>query len=119
MPQAVGKINRINKMKHDKQLMRKLLRILLVWGKNFKSKGVKYQFSYPSGFLHVVHRFINLMPLEDAFWILIGFIKEYPRLWCLQESSMIGDAKSNFRFELTVFKSIIEVYFPQIAQKLY
>jgi len=99
--------------------MRKLLRVLLVWGKNFKSKGVNYQLCYPTGFLKVVHRFINLMSMEDAFWILIGFIRQYPRLWCLQESAMLDDAKSNFRFELTAFKAILEVNFPKISQKLY
>ena len=99
--------------------MRKLLRILLVWGKTFKNKGVNYQLCYPTGFLKVVHRFVNLMSMEDAFWILIGFIRQYPRLWCLQESSMLDDAKSNFRFELTAFKAILEVNFPKITEKLY
>jgi hypothetical protein len=99
--------------------MRKLLRVLLVWGKNFKSKRINYQLSYPSGFLKVVHRFVNLMSNEDAFWILVGFIKQYPRLWCLQESSMLDDAKSNFRFELTAVKAIMEVNFPKVVQKLY
>lgn len=99
--------------------MRKLLRILLVWGKTFEKSKVKYQLCYPTGFLKVVHRFVNLMPIEDAFWILVGFIREFPRLWCLQESSMLDDAKSNFRFELTIFKAILKVNFPQVTQKLY
>lgn len=99
--------------------MRKLLRVLLVWGKNFKDKGVQYQLSYPTGFLKVVHRFINLMSMEDAFWILIGFIRQFPRLWCLQESSMLDDAKSNYRFELTAIKAIVEVACPNVTQKLY
>jgi hypothetical protein len=55
--------------------MRKLLRVLLVWGKNFQVKKENYQLCYPSGFLKVVHRFVNLMSLEDAFWILVGFIR--------------------------------------------
>ena len=95
--------------------MRKLLRILLVWGKNFKHKGIQYQLSYPSGFLKVAHRFINLMSMEDAFWVLIGFIRSYPRLWCLQESSMLDEGKSNIRFELTAIKAILEVNFPIIS----
>jgi hypothetical protein len=33
-----GKISRVNKLKRDKQQMRKLLRVLLVWGKNFKGE---------------------------------------------------------------------------------
>lgn len=32
---------------------------------------------------------------------------------------MVDDAKSNFRFELTAFKAILEVNFPKITQKLY
>jgi len=32
---------------------------------------------------------------------------------------MLDEAKSNFRFELTVIRSIIEVYLPSISQKLY
>lgn len=31
-------ISRVNKLKRDKQEMRKLLRVLLVWGKNFQAK---------------------------------------------------------------------------------
>lgn len=67
----------------------------------------------------MVHRFVNLMSMEDAFWVLIGFIRSYPRLWCLQESSMLDDGKSNIRFELTAIKAILEVNFPNVAQKLY
>ena len=33
-----GPISRVNKLKRDKQEMRKLLRVLLVWGKNFQKK---------------------------------------------------------------------------------
>jgi hypothetical protein len=99
--------------------MRKLLRILLVWGKTLIIKGVKYQLCYPTGFLKVVHRLINLMSIEDAFWILVGFIKEYPRLWCLRESSMLDDARSNYRYELTIVRAVLEVNFPQVSQRLY
>jgi len=67
----------------------------------------------------VVHRFVNLMKIDEAFWILVGFIREFPRLWCLQESTMLDDAKSNFRFEMTVFKAIMEVNFPKVVDKLY
>jgi hypothetical protein len=59
------------------------------------------------------------MSMEDAFWILTGFIRQYPRLWCLEESSMLDDAKSNYRFELTAIKATIEVVFPSLSQKLY
>jgi hypothetical protein len=55
--------------------MRKLLRILLVWGKNVRCKSVDYQLCYPSGFLKVILRFVNLMTIEDAFWIIVGLIK--------------------------------------------
>ena len=57
--------------------------------------------------------------MEDAFWTLVGLIKKYPRLWCLSESSMLDDGKSNFRYEFTVFKAIVEVKFPEVWQKLY
>jgi len=83
MPSTTSNINRMNKLKHDKQQMRKLLRVLLVWGKNFQREKINYQLCYPTGFLKVVHIFINLMSIEDAFWILVGFIRQYPRLWCL------------------------------------
>ena len=112
-------INRINKLKHDKQLMRKLLRMLLIWGKKLNINGTKYQFCYTTGFLKVAHRFINLMSIEDAFWTLVGFIKQNPRLWCLQESSLLDEAKSNFRFEFIILKSILEVDFPKVTAKLY
>lgn len=70
--------------------------------------------------MKVVHRFINLMPdIEDAFWVLIGIIKEYPRLWCLKESSMLDDARSNYRYEMTVMKAILKVNFPGVADRLY
>jgi len=42
MAQSSGVINRVNKMKHDKQQMRKLTRLLLVWGKTFEVKKTKY-----------------------------------------------------------------------------
>ena len=92
--------------------MRKLLRLLQVWGKNFKHHGINYQFCYPTGFLKVVHRLVNMMSLEDAFWILIGFIRELPRMWCLSNSSLLDDGKSLFRFELSAFKAIVQVHFP-------
>ena len=112
--------DRVNKLIYDKQQMRKLMRILLVWGKSFSIKGVKYQFTYSTGFLKVAHRFLNIMPsIEEAFWILVGIIKEYPRLWCLKESSLLDDARSNFRYEMTVMKAILNVNFPQVADKLY
>ena len=112
-------INRANKLKQDKQKMRKLLRILIVWGKNFKHKGVDYQFSYTSGFLKLAHRLINMMSLEKAFWIVVGMVRQYPRLWCLEESTLLDDAKSLFRFELTVIRSILEANFPSVSRKLY
>jgi len=59
------------------------------------------------------------MTLEDAFWILIGFIKQFPRMWCLYDSSLLDDGKTNFRFEFTALKAIISVHFPKITQKLY
>ena len=99
--------------------MRKLLRILVVWGKTFKYKGVNYQFCYPTGFLKFAHRLVNLMSIEEAFWIVIGMVRQYPRLWCLQESSLLDDAKSIFRFEHTVVRAILEADFPKVAQKLY
>ena len=55
------------------------------------------------------------MSIEDAFWIIVGIVKQFPRLWCLKESSMLDDSKSLFRFELTCFKAILEVNFPNIA----
>jgi len=59
------------------------------------------------------------MKIENAFWIIVGLIREFPRLWCLQESSMLDDAKSNFRFEMTCFKAILEVRYPLVVEKLY
>lgn len=32
---------------------------------------------------------------------------------------MLDDAKSNFRFEMTCFKAILETHFPEVSQKLY
>ena len=32
---------------------------------------------------------------------------------------MLDDGKSNFRYEFTVFKAIVEVKFPEVWQKLY
>mmetsp|Transcript_5079 Transcript_5079/g.7685 ORF Transcript_5079/g.7685 Transcript_5079/m.7685 type:complete len:214 (+) Transcript_5079:4140-4781(+) len=58
------------------------------------------------------------MTLEDAFWILIGFVKQFPRMWCLHESSLLDDAKTNMRFEFTALKAIVDVHFPKISNKL-
>lgn len=82
-------------------------------------KGIKYQFSYTTGFLKVAHRFLVLMSVEDAFWILVGLIRHYPRLWCNEKSSLVDEGKSNFRFELLCLKSIIHVNYPSVASKLH
>lgn len=59
------------------------------------------------------------MSIEEAFWIIIGIIRQYPRLWCLQESSLLDEGKSNFRFEHIVIRAILEANFPLVAKKLY
>ena len=94
-------------------------RPFVVWGKTYRVKGIPHLFSYPTGFLKVVHRFINLMTIEDAFWILVGLVKEYPRLWCLKKSSMVDEAKSHYRYEMTVMRAVLEINFPEVAHKLY
>ena len=69
--------------------------------------------------MYVALRLINLMRVEEAFWIVVGIVNQYPRLWCLAESSMLDDAKSLFRFELTSIRSILEANFPSVSRKLY
>lgn len=107
-------ILRLNKLREDRQKMRKLMKALLVWGKSFRVQGVDYQFCYTTGFLKIVHRLITMMTLEEAFWILVSLVRELPRMWCLKESSMLDDGKSLFRLEFSAFKAIIEVHFPRI-----
>lgn len=106
-------------MKQDKYRMRSLLRALLVWGKTFRYQGTSYQFCYPTGFLKFAHRMLNLMDIESAFWIVVGLVRHYPRLWCLEQSALVGDTKSVFRFEHTALKAAIEVNYPEVAKKLY
>lgn len=112
------KLSRQNKMKQDKQKMRKLMRILVVWGKTFQHQGKEYQFCYSTGFLKFVHRIINIMTLEDAFLIIISMMRQNPRLFCLHNSSMLGDGKSNFRFEMGAFRAILQANFPSVCKKL-
>jgi len=56
---------------------------------------------------------------KDAFWTLVGLIKQAPRLWGLSESSMLDEAKSNFRHEFTLFRAILAEKFPDVRDKLY
>lgn len=99
--------------------MRKLLRILVVWGKTFKDNDQEYQFCYSSGFIKFVHRLINIMPMEEAFMIIICMMRQYPRMWGLSDSSMLDDGKSNYRFEMVAFRAILQANFPSVAKKLY
>lgn len=107
-----------NKLKADKYKMRNLLRQLLVWGKTFRKEKKAYQFCYPTGFMKFAHRLVNLMSVEEAFWIVVGLVRHYPRLWCLEESSLLGNTKTNFRFEATVVKAAVDTFFPRVAKKL-
>jgi hypothetical protein len=62
------------RMKHYKYRMRKLLRALILWGKTFKvktgdknagtEKEIDYQFVYPTSFMKLVHRMIDIMTVE-------------------------------------------------------
>lgn len=76
------------------------------------------QFSYPTSFLRFAHRMINLMKLEDAFWIIVGLVRHYPRVWCVGQSSLLSDTKSNFRYECTVLKAAVEHQHPAVMNKL-
>lgn len=57
--------------------------------------------------------------MEGAFWTLAGLIKQQPRLWGLSESSMLDDAKSNFRHEFTLLRAILAEKFRDVQDKLY
>jgi hypothetical protein len=59
-----------------------------------------------------------MMSVEEAFWLIVGFVGRYPRLWCLDSSSLTGDTKRNFRFEFTVLKAAVELYYPEVDAKL-
>ena len=107
-----------NKLKQDKYRMRNLLRQLLVWGKTFKKEKKSYQFCYPTGFLKFAHRMLNLMGTEDAFWIVVGLVRHYPRLWCLEESSLLKNTKTCFRFEATVIRAAVDLNHPAVARRL-
>ena len=98
--------------------LRQLLRCLLVWGKTWEKDEKKYQFCYPSGFLKFAQRMLGIMDVEEALWIIVGIVTLYPRLWCLEQSSLIGDTKSNFKFELTIIKAAVELKNPELVQKL-
>jgi len=115
MPAAEGKYSRECKLLHDKKLMRTLLRAFLFWGKRFKFNKKDYQFCYPTGFLKVIHRFINLMSLEDTFWIIVGIVREYPRLFCLEASTLLGESKSLYRHEFNCIRASLDVHFPKVA----
>ena len=92
--------------------------MLVIWGKTYEVKDKPHQFSYPTGFLRFAHRLICLMPMQEAFWIIVGLIRHYPRLWCSDQSSLIADGRGNFRHEITTLKGAIEFRCPEVAKKL-
>lgn len=94
------------------------MRILIVWGKTYKHSGEEHQYCYTTGFLKFVHRIINIMTLEDAFLIIVSMMRQQPRLFCLNNSSMLGDGKSNFRFEMGAFRAVLQANFPSVFKKL-
>lgn len=58
------------------------------------------------------------MTLEDAFLIIISMIRQQPRLWCINNSSMLDEGKSNFRFEMQAFRACLAANEPSVNKTL-
>lgn len=50
---------------------------------------------------------------EDTFWIMVGMIRAFPRLFTVQ-NSVLDDTRSLMRFEMLAFKTMLEKNLPRV-----
>jgi len=58
------------------------------------------------------------MRAEDAFWILVGLIRLFPRPFSVSDSVLSGDCFSVMRYEFITFKALVEQNLPKLYNKL-
>ncbi len=84
--------------------MREVLRVMVIWSRN-----QEISYSYGHGILDVIQRLLNVTKhsTEDVFWILVGLIQRFPRLFSISQSVLQGDCFSMMRLEMITFKSLL------------
>ena len=91
--------------------MRNVLRGLILWSKQkSRIEEEDYSITYGAGFMEIIQRLITITQSdEDAFLILAGMIKAFPRPFSANKSILLdGKGDSLMRYEMTAFKALIQ-----------
>ena len=76
------------------------------------------------GTLEIIHKIITTSKnekienrAEEAFWIIVGLIKIYPRCLTIEKSILTEECESVMRYEIITFKAIIQTYMSDVYEK--
>jgi hypothetical protein len=107
--------------------MGRVLRSLVQWSfsqKASQSEDEHLSLCYSQGTLEIIHKIISTsnapqeQKAEEAFWILVGMIRMYPRCFTIKESILTADCSSMMRYEIITFKALVEQNLPEVWHKL-
>jgi len=72
-------------------------------------------FTYGIGTMEILQRLLAITSsVEETFWIMIGIVRALPRPWTVDKSVMEDDTNSLMRYEMIVFRTLIEKNMPEV-----
>ena len=93
----------------EKNIIRTVLKALILWSKVRRLGGEDCCITYGDGFMRVIQRLITVTHNEeDCFWILTGIIRSFPRPFAVKSSVLDSDIDSCMRYEMTAFKAMLQ-----------
>ena len=111
-------------LRNEKNSMRNLLRVLILWSKQEKQKGPNGEvkdvvITYGTGFMDMIQRLNAITHSEqECFSILTGIIRSFPRPFSVEKSILVDRCDAMMRYEMTAFKAMVEHSLPEVYAKL-
>ena len=69
--------------------------------------------------MEIIQRLLAITEsIEDTFWIMVGIVRAFPRLFNVKKSLLEEDTKSMMRYELIAFRTLVEKNLPEVHKKL-
>lgn len=63
--------------------------------------------------MEILHRLLAITSsAEETFWIMVGIVRALPRPWTVDKSVMEDDTNSLMRYEMIVFRTLVEKNMP-------
>lgn len=88
------------------QDIRVLLRCLVLWNRQSAKEGQQTIFTYGQGTMEILQRLLALTKsAEETFWIMVGIITAFPRMFTVTNSVMADDTNSLMRYEMIAFRT--------------